>query len=543
MARVRSPKRWQLLPFAIFSVAQSMVGIAAETKSVTGEPRTSAVIRAEAPPHPPDIPLPAPQRSWKSSGHTSYYVDSRHGDDTNDGLSEARPWRSLNRVNAGEFAAGDRILLRAGSRWRAFLSPGGSGAAGQPIVIDQYGRGSRPRINAGGSWRATVFLSNIEYLEVRNLDVANAGSGFQSKLNGVQISENDFGTAHDIVLRDLYVHDVNGSNNKEFGGSGLSCECGGNKVKSRFDRLFVEHCHLVHTDRNGISVFGNSRRDHWYPSLHVVIRGNVLEDIGGDGIVPRACDGALVEHNIVRGGRMRAKDYAAGIWPWGCDTTVVQYNEVSGMKGTLDAEGYDSDYNCRGTCFQYNFSHDNDGGFMLICNNGGLRLPKSIGNIGTIIRYNISVNDRLHTFNMTGPCQNTLICNNVLYVGKKQAVNAISSGNWGNAWPNDTRFFNNLFYVDQGSSASFDLGRMRKVLFDHNAFWGQFKNRPADAHAVIDNPKLMAPGSLPPRSYVPGPGSPCLNAGVTVFDSRVRDFGGQQRKAGATPSIGAFQAP
>ena len=340
---------------------------------------------------------------------------------------------------------------------------------------------------------------------MRNLDVANTGSGFQSKLNGVQIHENDFGTAHDIVLRDLYVHDVNGSNDKQFGGSGLSCECRGNKVKSRFDRLLVEHCHLVHTDRNGISLYGNSGRDHWYPSLHVVIRGNVLEDIGGDGIVPRACDGALVEHNIVRGCRMRAKDHAAGIWPWGCDTTVVQYNEVSGMKGTLDAEGYDSDYNCRGTCFQYNLSHDNDGGFMLICTYGGLGLPKSIGNIGTIIRYNISVNDRLHTFNMTGSCQNTLICNNVLYVGKKQAVNAISSGNWGNAWPNDTRFFNNLFYVDQGSSASFDLEGMRKVLFDHNAFWGQFKNRPADAHAVIGDPKLIAPGSLSSQGYVPGP--------------------------------------
>jgi hypothetical protein len=48
--------------------------------------------------------------------------------------------------------------------------------------------------------------------------------------------------------------------------------------------------------------------------------------------------------------------------------------------------------------FQYNLSHDNDGGFMLICNYGGLGLPKSIGNIGTIIRYNISVNDRLPVF-------------------------------------------------------------------------------------------------------------------------------------------------
>ena len=235
-----------LVLFVIFAGGQSIAGIAAETKSVTGEPLTFAVSE-RTPQHPLDIPLPAPQRTWKSSGHTSYYVDSRHGDDTNDGLSEARPWRSLNRVNAGEFAAGDKILLRAGSRWRAFLSPGGSGAAGQPIVIDQYGRGSKPRINAQGSSLATVFLSNIEYLEVRNLDVANEGSAFHSKLNGVQISENDFGTAHDILLKDLYVHDVNGSNDKQFGGSGLFCECGGNKVKSRFDRLLVEHCHLVHT--------------------------------------------------------------------------------------------------------------------------------------------------------------------------------------------------------------------------------------------------------------------------------------------------------
>jgi hypothetical protein len=542
MAFVHSPRPWQVVLFVIFSGAQSIAGAVAETKSVTGERRTFAVIKTEAQ-DPMDISLPAPRSTWKSPGRTYYYVDSRGGDDTNDGLSEIRPWRSLHRINAGEFAAGDKILLRAGSRWRGFLSPRGSGAGGQPIVIDQYGRGSKPRINAEASWLATVFLSNSEYIEVRNLDVANAGSVSRPKLKGVQVSENDFGTAHHIVLKDLYIHDVNGSNDKQIGGSGIYCDCGGNKVKSRFDGLLIEHCHLVHTDRNGITMDGNWQRDHWYPSLHVVIRGNLLEDIGGDGIVPLACNGALVEYNVVRGGRMRAEDYAAGIWPWSCDHTVVQYNEVSGMKGTRDGEGYDSDYNCRGTLFQYNFSHNNDGGFMLICNNGDLRKPKSIGNINTIIRYNISVNDRLHTFNITGPCQNTLICNNVLYVGKKQVVNAISSGNWGNAWPDDTRFINNLFYVDKGGSARFELGGMTTVVFDHNAFWGQFKSRPADVHAVISNPRLIAPGSRRSQGYVSGPGSPCLNAGVPVFDRRVHDFRGRLRKADAAPSIGAFQTP
>src|SRR5260370_15690392 len=162
--------------FVIFSGVQSIAGIVAETKSVTGEPRTFAVALTDPNQHPLDLSLPAPESTWKSPGHTYYYVDSRGGDDTNDGLSELRPWRSLHRINAGEFAAGDKILLRAGSRWRGFLSPRGSGAAGQPIVIDQYGRGSKPRINAEGSSLATGFLSNFQYIQVRDLDVANAGS-------------------------------------------------------------------------------------------------------------------------------------------------------------------------------------------------------------------------------------------------------------------------------------------------------------------------------------------------------------------------------
>jgi hypothetical protein len=210
------------------------------------------------------ISLPAPHRTWKSPGRAVYYVDSLHGNDTNDGLSEARPWRSLNHINAGEFAAGDRILLCAGSKWRGFLCPGGSGAPGQPIVIDQYGHGSKPRINAEESSLATVFLSNSEYIEVRNLDVANSGPLIQPNLRGVQVSEKDFGTAHDIVLKDLYIHDVNGSNDKSDGGSGIDCACGGNKIKSRFDGLLIEDCHLVHTDRNGITMGGNWQRDRWY---------------------------------------------------------------------------------------------------------------------------------------------------------------------------------------------------------------------------------------------------------------------------------------
>ena len=185
----------------------------------------------------------------------------------------------------------------------------------------------------------------------------------------------------------------------------------------------------------------------------------------------------------------------------------MQYNEVSGMKGTNDGEGYDSDYNCRNTLFQYNFSHDNDGGFMLICNDGSQHLPWNIGNSGTVIRYNLSVNDGLHTFNISGPCQDTQIYNNTFYLGKSLNVPFVASGNWGGAWSDNTRFWNNLFYVD--GKAHFDFGGMTHTVFDHNAFWGGIAAPPADPDAVTADPKLAAPGSRDGSGYALNPAPPC----------------------------------
>ena len=126
-------------------------------------------------------------------------------------------------------------------------------------------------------------------------------------------------------------------------------------------------------------------------SVNVVIRGNLLEDIGGDGIKLWGSNGGLVERNTLRGGRTRCQDYAAGIWPFDCDDAVIQFNEVSGIKGIKDGQGFDSDYLCRRSVFQYNYSHDNDGGFMLICT------PGNSYNEDTVIRYNISQNDGLNS--------------------------------------------------------------------------------------------------------------------------------------------------
>jgi len=474
----------------------------------------------------------------------AYFVDGDGGNDSYNGLSPGRAWRSLEPVNRRVFGPGDRILFKAGTSYTGRLRLQGSGSPGSPAVVDMYGEGARPRIDGNGLTPEALLLYNVEQWEINNLEITNTGPTRAPGRKGVYIHIGNFGTARHVVLRRLHVHDVNGSNVKdEGGGAGIQWYNEGGDIKSRFDDLVIEDCHLQRTDRNGI--IGSSaywRRDVWHPSLNVVIRGNLLEDIGGDGIVPIGCDGAVVERNTLRGGRQRAEDYAAGIWPWSCDNTIVQFNEVSGMKGTKDGQGYDSDWNCRNSLFQYNYSHDNEGGFMLICDNGNQKMPVNAGNSGTVVRYNISQNDGARTFHISGPCRDIQIYNNDFYVGAGTDIPLVLCGNWGGDWSDNIRFANNIFYVD--GRVRYEFGGSRNNIFENNVFYGNHVNPPFDPRRLTGNPMLANPGSGATgleslQGYRLMSGSPCIGAGIVVWDNGGRDFWGNPVPSEGKCDIGA----
>ena len=75
-----------------------------------------------------------PRELVRSLGHTTYYVDSAQGNDQNDGSAPEKAWKSLDRVNSTIYAPGDKILFKAGSRFRGQLAPPGSGKEGAPII-------------------------------------------------------------------------------------------------------------------------------------------------------------------------------------------------------------------------------------------------------------------------------------------------------------------------------------------------------------------------------------------------------------------------
>jgi hypothetical protein len=513
--------------------------------------------------HKPLIPIAASAllvlAACHSGGPRSYYVDGSSGDDARSGRSESSAWKSLDKVNVTVFQPGEKILFKAGTAYQGQLHPRGSGTVALPIVVDMYGHGEKPLIAAQGKFHEALLLQNQEYWEVNNLQLTNTGPVPDTVRYGARVMSWDYGTAHHIYLRNLDVHDVNGSNVKrdDGEGDGILWQNGGDKVKSRFDDLLIEGCHLVRTDRNGICGYVPYPKDpgKWFPSLHVVIRGNLLEDIGGDAIKVEGSDHALVEHNIVRGARRRCNDYAAGIWPWASDNTVIQFNEVSGMMGTKDGEAFDSDGYCTNTIIQYNYSHDNEGGFQLIC---------CTDSIQTTVRYNISRNDHTRLFHMGGPIRDVAIYNNLFYTGKGIDIDLFLWEGGREPWADHTTVSNNIFYADGTGRNSTAIrrqhvddgtfirqpgvGRATRIVFQNNVFYGNFKDVPAAWMALRFDPLLKQPGSGGDSfdslaGYQLQGGSPAIAAGVPLPDNGGRDFWGNKVLEGKKPCAGAYEKP
>jgi hypothetical protein len=182
---------------------------------------------------------------------------------------------------------------------------------------------------------------------------------------------------------------------------------------------------------------------------------------------------------------------------------------------------------------------------MLVCNDGDLRMPNSVGCTGTIIRYNISQNDMSRLFQFGGPCANTKIYNNVFHVGEKQKLLGVLQGAWGGVGkPEDSLFENNIFYVEGQVTDMIEAGK--PPVFRNNVVFGNYKPVADGEKTISADPMFVAPGTGSDGlksldGYKLKAGSPCIGAGVAVPDSGGRDFWGGKVRGGSPPAIGAHQ--
>ena len=109
----------------------------------------------------------------------TYYV-ANGGNDACDGTSSVIgssgtcAWKTVAKVNATNFAAGDSILFNKGDTWNEALTASSSGAVGSPITYGSYGSGADPVITGlftlGNNW--VNMGSNVWRYDVSALSAA-----------------------------------------------------------------------------------------------------------------------------------------------------------------------------------------------------------------------------------------------------------------------------------------------------------------------------------------------------------------------------------
>jgi len=261
-------------------------------------------------------------------------------------------------------------------------------------------------------------------------------------------------------------------------------------------------------------------------SPNVVARGNTVLTTSGDGILMLGTDNELVECNEV-GYVGQLSDWynnIAAAWPTRHVGGLWQYNHVhhTAALNANDSTAFDNDGFVKGaTVFQYNYTHDNAGGFLMEYTWGG-----DDPSAQTIVRYNISWNEsRILASNRN----NARIYNNVFY-NPGATIDVSWTPN-----PSYVLFSNNLF-VAAGRTADFS----RQLFMNNNFSGGVTRPVTIDGNRTQD-PLFVSPnttGNL--AGFILQSGSPVRNAGTVIVGNGGLDFWGATLPATA-PHRGATQ--
>lgn len=507
---------------------------------------------------------------------TTYYVNCSAA--TNGTGTQASPWNSVSGVNSTTFTAGDSILFAAGTTCTGQLAPGGSGASGSPITMGSYGTGTKPVIDAAGATGPVIHLLNQQYWEIGGLELTN-GAASPAYRSGVLAENSSGGVLHHIRVHDMYIHNISGYSGGWYAtNAGVGVQTNHTTPVSTWDDVLVEDNTFDHVDRIAVAVTPDGDGQGTGQTTNTVIRDNTITYSGADDILVVKNDGALIEGNKAGYGGAKencppsgqyCNQASAGIWMSGSNDTVVQNNEVYCHVDGADGTGFDVDWGNHNTTFQYNYSHQNLGGFMLImppftiANEPTSTVPSD----GTVIRYNISENDGTNAgcpaagtpthgtgvFHLVGNVPNKsgssvavpLIYNNSIYVNKSGLNTPILYSRRGSSVTGTLSFRNNAVF-NYGTGGYFTTSS--GSVYSNNLFYGAHpSSEPTDSAKVVTDPQFRNPGGADTSSSYTGenayqvyPSSPVIRAGAVISDNGGLDAFGNAVSATAAPNIGAY---
>jgi hypothetical protein len=441
----------------------------------------------------------------QGTGHagTRYYF-SAGGSDTNDCRTVQSACRTVDKLNAISYAAGDSILLRGGDKFPGCpmlnaMNVPGLGAAEIPIVIESYGEGRATLLSNCPGYRALLTIDGISGVAVRHLILSAEGTRTAMGIliqNGVRRHN----VVDGVILQDNEIMGFNTDEPSRYAaeifvaGMTVGGNCGAlNNIQVLGNRL-----HGIggssSPDDNGITGMGCGEN-----ITNVRYAGNEVYDIGGrypalngtsgNGIVLANVKGGEASANRVHdnGANTRTCGGPAGVWAFRSSKVVIRSNEVYRMRPlpelppkACDWAAFDLDAGVTDSIVEYNYSHDNAGPALLAytAEKWG---PNSF-------RYNISENDEALMANGSGSVVVngggvSYVYNNTIYrSGRYEGGTPPScfSFGWNGIFPKGTLVANNLcvnLMTDRlGRSRYLDAGKgldLSAMTIMNNLYLGQ----------------------------------------------------------------------
>ncbi|MBE6792501.1 MAG: hypothetical protein E7534_03245 [Ruminococcaceae bacterium] len=440
----------------------------------------------------------------------TFYI-STSGDDNNDGLSPETPWRSVDKVSGRYFQPGDKILFKSGDTFTGSFKVTGFGEANKRLTVSTYGGTKPATINTRGEGVPATMELNAEYVTVENLSLSNRLGTI-----GLSIGVTRAGANRGIIVQNCTFKNVNSDcNTFKYETGGILANASGTEP-SWFDGMVIRNNTFDRVGRCGVFVKGSwNGRDsqsgdkytidgkEWTPTRNLSITGNTMTDVFGDGILVIGANKLYVEKNFInnafcitsaklKAARDRGENHAtAALWTQNVHEAYIQYNDVGYTnlpEYGADGESFDIDALCTLHYIQYNYSHNNEGGFLLMCEADHKDVYEVVYNTKHYIRFNLSLNDASKAGQGVFMATNTLAQMNIY----NNTIAKNGNSNLMNAWGaiQEYNFQNNIFYGD--GCYKFNVSATcNNIKFDNNVITGGTPN--GKAGLTVTNTKTQNP--------------------------------------------------
>lgn len=485
-----------------------------------------------------------------------FYVSS-DGSDSNDGMSEETPWRTLEKVSGKRYKPGDKVLFKKGDKFTGTVRFKGTGSKAEPIEIGSYGDGgARPVLNGEGAKTnrklyadeysdisGTLEILEGDYWHITGLEITNYLNDSGEKLRSGILAldtckdskEYENTPQYGLTIDNCYIHRIASDDAEK--------RTGGIIIMGNYNDVLVDNNIIEDVGITGIRnvslnphAFGGNHTKFYHQNYK--ISNNKLRNIVGDCVVLSSVENGLMEYNYVDGYCIGdpEKDYAA-LWTWACRDVTIQYNEVTGGGSTVnDGTPFDVDYYNTNILIQYNYTHNNYKGIAMF----------TINSTGSVFRHNISINDGKRADTALFPYQTMtedeapLMYGNFIYQSKNLPRTNLFN-NYMSLNNLYVKFFNN--HVISGNHLRLTAeNRINRGIMDGNVFLpGSIitdAGRTLDSSVYQSGNTELAAGVLGIDDIAPGTEPYGIITGYNKFDtSRLEDFDGLEKILNSTDEL------